>query len=329
MTIIHPLANYAGITKELQLGDILTNASNTCFKVIQSSHGFSVGNAIYHSGSAFVKAKADNPDTLGLFIVSQVLDTNTFIAVSNGYISGLTGLTTGQYYYVSAATAGALTATEPAAGLYSNPILFAISTTEGVVLPFRPSLSTTSPANSGWVDITPVWQKDDGTSPFVMTNISGNRWALAANSTNSLKRVINEYHIPHDIVLNQTDGNIYLHLHWESADNATGNIIAIARIFCALRDGSWSSEFTSTYTLTPSTSLSTGKQIVSELALPTGCAAYLVPDALWYVNIERNRGANATDTYANTWYYHTADLHVQSDVRPTTSKDPGTGWIKI
>ena len=42
-----------------------------------------------------------------------------------------------RYYFVSTTTAGDFTATEPTSG-YSNPILFALSTTEAVVLPFRP-----------------------------------------------------------------------------------------------------------------------------------------------------------------------------------------------
>lgn len=111
---------------------------NTRVTVTQASHGFSVGNAIYYTGSVYALARANAGTTLGVFIVSSVADVNTFTAAMLGPISGLSGLTAGQYYYVSSATAGLLTATEPA--LYSNPILLALSTTSGVILPYRPSI---------------------------------------------------------------------------------------------------------------------------------------------------------------------------------------------
>ena len=46
-------------------------------------------------------------------------------------------MTAGQYYFVSTTTAGAYVSTEPTTG-YSNPILFALTTTAAVVLPYRP-----------------------------------------------------------------------------------------------------------------------------------------------------------------------------------------------
>ena len=107
--------------------------------VIQATHGFVVKDALYFNGTVYVKAKADAPSTLGLFVVTEVSDVNNFVATTAGKFT-TTGLTAGQYYYVSEATAGLLTATEPAVGNYSNPLVFAVSTTEGVVVPIRPSL---------------------------------------------------------------------------------------------------------------------------------------------------------------------------------------------
>ena len=69
-------------------------------------------------------------------MVSAVANTNTFTATFSGKIT-LSSLTAGQYYFVSTTTANDFTATEPTSG-YSNPILFALSTTEAVVLPYRP-----------------------------------------------------------------------------------------------------------------------------------------------------------------------------------------------
>lgn len=124
----------------IQLGGSSGGGSgeNVSWTVTQSSHGFAVGDVVYYNGSVYAKAQADADDTLGLFIVSDVANTNTFTASFSGKVSGFTGLTAGQYYFLSSATAGLLTTTEPTSG-YSNPLLFALSSTEGVVLPYRPS----------------------------------------------------------------------------------------------------------------------------------------------------------------------------------------------
>ena len=107
--------------------------------VAQASHGFSTGQAVFFNGTSWSLAKADNASTLGIGIVSY-LDANNFNVYVSGTISGLSSLTAGQYYFVSDVTAGLLTATEPSSSAsFSNPILFAISSTVGVVLPFRPS----------------------------------------------------------------------------------------------------------------------------------------------------------------------------------------------
>ena len=110
--------------------------------VSQTAHGFTTGNAIYYTGSAWAKAKANSSLTLALGI-AVVIDANTFYLYQSGYISGLTGLTPGSYYYVSDSSAGALTTTAPTASTsYSSPILFALSATTGMVLPYRPSQNT-------------------------------------------------------------------------------------------------------------------------------------------------------------------------------------------
>ena len=113
------------------------SGENVSWSVTQSSHGLAVGDVIYNNGTNYVKAQANATGTLGLFVVSAVADANTFTATFSGKIT-LSSLTAGEYYFVSNPTAGAYVSTEPTSG-YSNPILFALSTTEAVVLPFRPS----------------------------------------------------------------------------------------------------------------------------------------------------------------------------------------------
>jgi len=117
-----------------------SHGANSTEAITQTTHGFSVGNAIYYSGLAWAKAKADSADTLGIGVVGAVADVNNFTVYYSGYITGLSGLTAGQYYFVSDSSAGVLTATEPTtANNFSNPLLFALTTTTGIVLPFRPS----------------------------------------------------------------------------------------------------------------------------------------------------------------------------------------------
>ena len=124
------------------------SGENISWSITQSSHNLAVGDVIYYNGTNYVKAQANATGTLGLFIVSAVADTNTFTATFSGKIT-LSSLTAGQYYFVSTTSAGDFTSTEPTSG-YSNPILFALSTTEAVVLPYRPQdLPTSSDAAQG------------------------------------------------------------------------------------------------------------------------------------------------------------------------------------
>lgn len=101
--------------------------------VVQSAHGFTLGQAVRYNGTAYVTAKADaaaNADVDGL--ISSVVDVNTFVIQTSGYFTGLTGLVAGSDYFLDPTTAGALTSTEPsAANQVSKPILHADSTTSG------------------------------------------------------------------------------------------------------------------------------------------------------------------------------------------------------
>jgi len=135
-----------------------SSGENVSWSVTQSSHGLAVGDVIYNNGTNYVKAQADNTTTLGLFVVSAVADTNTFTASFSGKIT-LSSLTAGQYYFVSTTNAGDFVSTEPTSG-YSNPILFALSTTEAVVLPYRPQDITSGGAAGGRTALD-VFSKDE------------------------------------------------------------------------------------------------------------------------------------------------------------------------
>jgi hypothetical protein len=105
----------------------------------QASHGFASGNPLYRkSDSTWALAKADAEATAEAAGIVQSVNGNDFTIVMAGKISGLGGLTDGSVYYVSAATAGLLTATEPDPTVYfSKPMMVATSASGGIVLNMR------------------------------------------------------------------------------------------------------------------------------------------------------------------------------------------------
>lgn len=107
--------------------------------IAQTAHGLAVGNVVRFDGTNFVKAQADsaaNAETVG--IVSAVADANNFTLLFGGRVTGLSGLTAGSVFFLSAATAGLLTTTEPTiVGHVSKPLLIADAATSGYFFNFR------------------------------------------------------------------------------------------------------------------------------------------------------------------------------------------------
>lgn len=125
--------------EELQ-GDLDNLSSETLTKdIAQTAHGLSVGDWVYFNGTSYTKAQADedaNSEVYG--VVSAVADANNFTITTHGYVTGLSGLTAGAAHFLSADTAGAITATEPTtSGTISKPVLLADSTTSGYVMIMR------------------------------------------------------------------------------------------------------------------------------------------------------------------------------------------------
>ena len=112
-------------------------ASGATTEITQSSHGLAIKEGIRHNGSAWVKAQADSAATLALGVVTEVADSNTFTVAQSGRFTLTShGLTVGQWYYLSASSAGALTATEPT---ISQPIVYVESANVIFVFPYRPT----------------------------------------------------------------------------------------------------------------------------------------------------------------------------------------------
>jgi hypothetical protein len=101
------------------------------FEVTQSSHGFSLGDVIRYGSSGWTKAQANSiANARADGVVVEVVSTSVFKYVIVGQLTGVSGLTAGSQYFLSSATAGALTSTEPE---ISVPIYKAISTTAATV----------------------------------------------------------------------------------------------------------------------------------------------------------------------------------------------------
>jgi len=88
-------------------GSALTQSVN------QTSHGFTVKQAVFYNGTAWVLSKADAIGTATVHgVVSTVTDANNFIVTLAGTWT-TSGFTTNTVYYLSDATAGLLTSTKP------------------------------------------------------------------------------------------------------------------------------------------------------------------------------------------------------------------------
>ena len=112
-----------------------SDGTSVSIPVADTGHGFLDGEALYFNGTVWNRAQSNNVNTVGSHIC-QVVDVDNFNAVIAGLVTGLSGLTPGDWLFVSGTTPGALTATEPLSG-YSNPIGQALTATTLMVFPYR------------------------------------------------------------------------------------------------------------------------------------------------------------------------------------------------
>lgn len=110
----------------------------TSASINQNSHGFNVGDPLRHNGTNYVLAQADtavNAEVIG--VVASVTDSNNFVLQQSGFLSGLSGLTAGDVYWLSETVAGDVTTTQPSgAGEIARPVYLAVSATEAWILPY-------------------------------------------------------------------------------------------------------------------------------------------------------------------------------------------------
>ena len=122
--------------------EIGSGGGGTVDSFIQASPVLAVGDAVYLNGSVYTKAIATSAAAAEVVgVISKdpaTLGTDNYEITLSGEVTGLTGLTAGEVYFLSAATAGLLTVTEPSTvGQVSVPVGIASSTTSLYVAPKR------------------------------------------------------------------------------------------------------------------------------------------------------------------------------------------------
>jgi hypothetical protein len=97
----------------------------------QTSHGFAVKDSIYRkSDGTWAKARSDTAATAESVGVVSAINGDDFTVTFFGLITGLTSITDGAEYFLSEATAGLLTTSEPDSSIYfSKPIATGFGTT--------------------------------------------------------------------------------------------------------------------------------------------------------------------------------------------------------
>ena len=132
-----PLVLVSGGYQQLQSGDTLdASVTETEVQVWTNDDAGNhvIGDVVYIDAADGVKkAKADASGTTKAiaFATATISNGTTGAYKTSGTLAGLTGLTAGATYYLSAATAGAMTATAPSTlGQYVVRLGIAVSTTE-------------------------------------------------------------------------------------------------------------------------------------------------------------------------------------------------------
>lgn len=82
------------------------------------THGFVVGDVVYHNGTIWLKASAASGTSIAQAVVSQVVDVNNFKVVYSGILTATShGKIVGEYYYLDQTVAGTTTFVHPTTGI--------------------------------------------------------------------------------------------------------------------------------------------------------------------------------------------------------------------
>lgn len=125
--------------------------------VIQNAHGFTdVGTIVKFDGVNFVEAQADSLNNgSGVYMISSIPDGNTFYITQNGFVANITRqvYVAGTPYFLSSASAGELTSTQPTGNNVVVPCFFAYSADSGFFYSIPANFSTRELNNLGTTNI--------------------------------------------------------------------------------------------------------------------------------------------------------------------------------
>lgn len=155
----------------------------------QIAHGFSVLEPIYHNGTSWLKAQANDVETLAEYVVTEVTDVDNFIANKFGEVTVTAhGKTVGEHYFLSELVAGFTQVTEPSN--FSSPVFYVEDANTIHIEVYRPSDISSSPDNlvtyigtqnvgGDWPDGT--WRILDVSGKLTMQKKVASVWTLFAD----------------------------------------------------------------------------------------------------------------------------------------------------
>lgn len=119
-----------------------SNSTALSDSIMQINHNFSIGEAVRFDGAEWVLSQANSDTDAEVYgLVSNVIDLDNFTITTSGYVVGLSGLTPGSTYFLSASIPGGLTSVEPlGVGQVSKPLLLATSASSGLYIDMRGEL---------------------------------------------------------------------------------------------------------------------------------------------------------------------------------------------
>ncbi|MEN7982617.1 MAG: hypothetical protein ABFQ65_04170, partial [Nanoarchaeota archaeon] len=171
---------YYNKTAWLDIGSGSGTGESVVKSYTETGHGLAVGNAVYYNGTAHLKAISNDSNKLGTGVVSFVNGDKIDVTYS-GYISGLSGLTAGEYYFVSETQEGELLTSQ--GSNFSNPLLQALSTTTGIVFNWR----------AYEIDLNPVvqlWTNESGVATYNGSVLIRENLDITGNITSSSDGVV-------------------------------------------------------------------------------------------------------------------------------------------
>lgn len=133
--------NSLGAAKWIEIKE----SSGASLTVTQALHGYSLCEVLKFNGTSYVRAQSDIQANVGIWLITKIIDANTFVISSNGYFTSLTGGVADTTGYLSSTTAGGLVTTAPA---ISQPIIYWTSATTGWILGYPSSQASVSPSST-------------------------------------------------------------------------------------------------------------------------------------------------------------------------------------